>query len=500
MKTRNNDSTRNQAGTRGFITGLLAATVVVWTAMGVPVKAAAPITPTGDPTTDWQNIQEALDGGGEVVLQNGPNGEAFDLTGVQDSLKITRDVTVKGRDDAAGNQAKIIANNFRTSVAGILGEVATAIEVDNPGGTVAFVNLDIESDVRTILSVGDEVVETASDACKDLTVKDCKIVGTHELASCIATAGDLMGTVTLAGNYIAGHWCAGDYAFLHGLTSSAKWEIHSNTFVASGECVDITTSRGLRMENNRCEGPAILLCGSTRGEIVIRNNTMLQSGHFEWAGSNTACGMLVSHENGFGGGLICGNTIEMSPSEDVPLAGAVAMYFAGFAPFHSGGAQGLLVQDNTITGKADWAIFLDLGASGNVIRRNNLEGLTATPYGLFGAGQIGITSACENNVFRDNVLGPLGPGVGVGIYCAGDNNDFIRNDYTKTGIPGLTAGIPCVLLANTLDPATGDLVAEPENNLVFEPTGFPTGTTAADQVLDQPQALNGVTTNTVVGH
>jgi hypothetical protein len=112
-----------------------------------------------------------------------------------------------------------------------------------------------------------------------------------------------------------------------------------------------------------------------------------------------------------------------------------------------------------------------------------------------------LWNGCDGNLFRGNVLGPLGSGAGVGIYCEGDNNDFIRNDYTKSGIPGLAGGdIPCIMLANTYDPVTGDLVAEPENNLVFESGGLPPGTTATEQVLDQPCELTGATTNTVVGH
>jgi hypothetical protein len=43
-------------------------------------------------------------------------------------------------------------------------------------------------------------------------------------------------------------------------------------------------------------------------------------------------------------------------------------------------------------------------------------------------------------------------------------------------------------------------MAEPENNLVFETDGLPSGTTIAEQVLDDPCKLTGTTTNMVVGH
>lgn len=191
----------------------------------------------------------------------------------------------------------------------------------------------------------------------------------------------------------------------------------------------------------------------------------------------------------------------MNPTIGVQMDWAPLMCLAHWDPGPSAAAHGLLIQDNTISGKANWAIYMDNGASHNIVRRNNMEDFTAVPFGPYGASLISIMRDCHGNVFRDNIIGPLGPGAGVGIYCAGDNNDFIRNDYTKSGIPGLTAGgIPCVMLANTYDPATGDLVAEPENNLVFESGGLPPGTTAAEQVLDQPRELTGATTNTVVGH
>ena len=55
------------------------------------------------------------------------------------------------------------------------------------------------------------------------------------------------------------------------------------------------------------------------------------------------------------------------------------------------------------------------------------------------------------------------------------------------------------MLANSYDPDTGDLIAEPENNLVFE-TLFPTGTDAIEQVLDDALECTGTTTNMVVGY
>ena len=118
-----------------------------------------------------------------------------------------------------------------------------------------------------------------------------------------------------------------------------------------------------------------------------------------------------------------------------------------------------------------------------------------------GVMQILVEPGCQDSLFTRNFFGSLAPGAMAGVQCSGDSNYFIKNDYTHSGIPGLTAGaIPCVWLANSYDPDTGELMAEPENNLVFEADGLPSGTTIAEQVLDDPFECTGTTTNMVVGH
>jgi hypothetical protein len=154
------------------------------------------------------------------------------------------------------------------------------------------------------------------------------------------------------------------------------------------------------------------------------------------------------------------------------------------------------VQGNTFTGSVLTAgIMLTGHSSGYVFIGNDLSDLSA------GTAQILIEPECLDNLFTGNVIGLLGSGASAGVQCSGDRNSFIRNDYTQSGIPGLTAGsVPCVWLVNTYDPDTGDLIAEPEDNLVFEAEGLPPGTTAAEQVLDDPRELTGTTTNIVVGY
>ncbi len=490
MGTRTTFTTRSPESTKKCLKSVLIVALGVAIAVGTPVRAGVVIVATGNPSTDFEAIQTAFDAGGDVVLRNGAGGEFFNLTGINKSLRITANVTLRGQDDVAGHRAKIVANNNNDP----------AIRIDNPGGTVEFRSLDIESASIRIIMIGDGPWPSAPrDACKDFTVKNCKIVGTDGQASCIETWGGLAGTLYLEGSYIAGHWCTVDWGLLTGSPSDSEWEIRSNTFVATQSCLE-TCNKGLRIENNRCEGPSILLAAAMQGEIVVKNNIMLQSGYYVYD-TNNAVGLFVSHWDGFSGGEISGNTIDMNPSDAVELAGVPAISLADYVTVAWRGAHGLLVQDNTITGHADAAIWLDNGASDNIIRRNNLENFTAMRFSVNGAAQMAITATCHDNVFRGNIIGSLGSGAFAAVACWGDNNDFIRNDYTQSGVSGLAAGaVPCLWLANSYNPDTGDLVAEPENNLVFEPDGFPPGTTAADQVLDDPREYTGTTTNTVVGH
>jgi hypothetical protein len=181
----------------------------------------------------------------------------------------------------------------------------------------------------------------------------------------------------------------------------------------------------------------------------------------------------------------------------------------GLVSFYFKDSSAVTIQRNAFTGSVFAAgIVLDGRSSHGIVVANDMSKLNA------GGAHIVVRPECHGNLFARNVIGPLVSGTGetvintpigpvrvAGISCGGDHNDFIRNDYTQSGITGLTAGgVPCVALTNTYDPDTGDLVAEPEDNLVFEADGLPAGTTATEQVLDDPRELTGTTTNTVVGH
>ena len=461
--------------TRQLFRGVLIAALAIVITAGAPARATeTTLIGQNNPAVDFPAVQTAVDNYDIVNLQG-----TFDFTGVPGSLMITRDVVLRGQDDDAG-MAKIIANNG----------VEVAVRVYNPGGTVELDNLDIESALGRLIHVGWAIWWPSGDACKDLKVKNCRIVGA---SACIGTFGGIRGTVYLEGNYISGQWCAGDWGWWVGTVGNCAWEIRSNTLVATMLCLDPIASKGVRIENNQCEGPAILDCIATQGEIVVRNNTMIQSGHYLWDDAQTAFGVFLSHQDGFSGGEISGNTIVMNPSENDPehpysIVPAIGLTDA----WASAGTHGVLVQDNTITGKADWGIMLDGGASDNVIKGNSLEDFTAVPFGQYGAAQILISGGGYDNLLMDNVIGPLGSGAGAGILCwVGYNNDFIKNDYTQSGIPGIkNGGAPCLYLN----------VASQEN-FVHESGGFPPGTGGAkNQVVNLSFDEDGNTTNTVIGH
>jgi hypothetical protein len=485
MRTKRTRPTSRRQSFQGVLTIALGILVAV----GVPARADALIVATGDPTTDFGAIQDALDSGGEVILQNGPSGKVFNLEGIEKSLSITRDVTLKGLDDAAGNMARVIANNFRM-VPTPYGDVSVAIEVNEPGGTMELDNLDIESGVFWLIRLY---------ACKDFKLTDSKIkdvgaVGTTAFVTYegITGVGYFEGnTINCASGIFDTNWSRGEFP---------AYEFYSNTMICvNSHCISLNAVGRVRVENNTFEAPNPLYFPGLCGEIIIKDNNVIQSGHQEappGSGINLASCIYASHSQGYRGGEISGNSFAMNPSTDVPLYWVPTICLADFEVFV--GANELLVQDNTVTGSGSFSIFVGHNSSDNIIRRNDFAGFTAIQHGPYGPSQIALAPECRDNVCRDNIMGPVGPGEeAAGIWCAGDNNDFIRNDYTQSGIPGLTTGdIPCVRLTNYHDLATGDFLGEAENNLVFELAGLPPGTGAAEQVFDG----TGNTTNAIVGH
>jgi hypothetical protein len=455
---------------------------------GATAGGAKALVASGDPATDFDAIQAALNAGGEVILENGPNGEIFNLEGIEKSLSIKRDVVLKGRYDAAGNMAKVVASNF-AMVASPWGESSAAIEVNEPGVVVGFDNLNLESTVSWLI---------VAHRCRDFRLTNCRIkdVGTTGTIAYASFEG-IAGTGYFEGNTINCAW--GIMDFPTSGAESSTYEFYSNNIECfAGNDIALGTVAGVTIEDNRLGGPVPVYLAGICGQIVINNNSIIQSGHQEYppgSGANNAYAVTASHLEGYGGGQISGNTIEMNPSDDVPIYWAPAICLADWMVFGRG--EDLVVQDNKVMGTGTFAVFAGHGASHNIIRRNNFADFTVVQHGPYGPSHIALGPACHDNVCRDNAIGAVGPGEeAAGIWCAGYDNDLTRNDYTQSAIPGLTAGVvPCVRLAVFLDHDTGEYVGEARGNLVCQPDGLPAGTGITEQVLDETD--NG--TNMIVG-
>ena len=453
-KTKN---TSNMLGgpKKRFLKSVLVAVVGISIVVGAPVSGDTTVEATGDPAKDLPAAQAAVDSGGIVTLRNGgTNGEiAFDFgTG---GLTIRNEVTIQGQD-VAGKMARIEA-------------------------------------------FGDQPVYIDVGGSDNVTIKNCHVVGTGQNG---ISGGSVMttGTVRLENNVIEGGYAIWFGPFMGAPQLVTHYEIYNNTIRATNFSIAVVDAKSVRIENNETESPYGLFAlniGSNNGMIIKNNTVNASGGYYYGAGDLTlTIGLRVAHFPGFSGGEISGNTISVAPvSVGAPIL-SVGMYYGYGTP-----ANGVLTVNNTISGQADYPLLLVDGSCDNIYKGNDLSGITARKMDIFSANQIAVFPGCDRNLFTRNTIGPLGDGATAGIKCEGSSNDFIRNDYTQSGILGMTAGsIPCVWLANSYDPDTGDLIVEPEHNLVFEPDGFPLGTTAAEQVLDDPRECTGTTTNTVVGH
>ena len=461
------NETRNTSALVGepkplFFKGVLVAVLGIVIAVGAPVSGEATVVGTGDPAVDLPAAQAAVDGGGTVTLKNGGTNGEIALNFGTGGLTIRNEVIIQG-EDVAGNMARIEASG---DPAFYSGNKAFYIDV---GGS------------------------------DNVTIKNCHIACTGQ--NCIS-GYDIMttGTVRLENNVIDGAYAIWFGAYGGTPQLVTNYEIYNNTVRATNFSIALVDAKSVKIENNETESPYGILAaniGSNNG-ITVKDNTVNASGGYFYEDGNLTltAGMRVSHFPGFSGGEISGNSISVAP-----VSVGAPIWSIGIAYGYGIPANGVLTAYNTISGQADYAIALVDGSSNNIFAWNDLSGITVQKMDIFSANQILLSAGSDNNIFTKNTIGPLGDGATAGIKCEGSSNDFIRNDYTQSSIPGLTAGaIPCVWLANSYDPDAGDLIAEPKNNLVFEPDGFPPGTTAAEQVLDDPYGISGTTTNTVVGH
>ncbi len=502
METQRTDVTKSPAITRSYLKFALIATLGIVIAVGAPVRALAPPGATEvHPTDTLVTIQAAVDGGGVVYFHPGQ----YSWTGI---LNITNSVELTGPkptgdfNTRTGTDNRVWEVKITKSPVGIWdpndqwdwdpnnlagSPLDPIIQMDCPGDTenVIISNLDIEC-----LSMGMCIALVGGG--DSMKVSHCRLKTVDDGYGFCSWLGSSR-SVTIEDCFIE----AGTSGFLY------PGDIPPNT-----DCMAFGMSmfETIKVKNNIAVNHCDTLTYSTAVEIVWRQNPTTQvtisNNYLQSSGEgyaifcyDTACSIgtvhhntvvgnyhILHYENDGSGGTIESNRFECSGG------GLASLYFKD--------SSDVTVKGNTFTGSV-WvgAIMLDGKSSHNILIANDTSGLNV------GTAHLLVQAGCQNNLLTRNVIGPLAPGGLAGISCSGDNNDIIRNDYTQSGISGLTAGtIPCVWLANSYDPDTGDLIAEPENNLVFEPDGFPPGTTIAEQVLDDPFKLTGTTTNTVVGH
>jgi hypothetical protein len=203
-------------------------------------------------------------------------------------------------------------------------------------------------------------------------------------------------------------------------------------------------------------GNAVTVGGanSAASGIVIEGDTFNPQTGFSFVPSDaTAIASVIS-----------GNTITMNGSQ----SGAITLYD------HC--VQTRVVQ-NTITGSAAWAVGTFILDPSETAEQNTIANNAIAPSFQADVANILLTSGVTRCAVSRNIIGGGGT---AGVFCQGDHNVIVANDYSQSGYLGFASGAGCVLLdAGTV----GNFVAE---------TKFPAGTDVCGQVLD-------LGTNTVLG-
>ena len=472
----------------------LIAALGIAVAVGAPGRAQIPSGLTEVwPTDTLATIQTAVDSGGVVYFQPG----TYSWTGalvITNTVELTAPKPTGNFDTGTGKDDRVWKAKITKSPIGIWdpnipegAPLDPIIQINCPGKTenVTISNLNTEclsSGMCIALGGGGNSARVSN--CRMKTIDDG-----YGFVSWLANTR----SVTVENCHVE----AGTAGFLYpdgtspntdcivfGTSNHATIEARNNIAVNHCDTLDVSTAVEVVWNQN------------PDTQVAISNNWLRTAGegyaifYYDCACSigtvshNTLVGnySFLHYENSGTGGIIEGNRFECSGG------GIVSLYFKD--------SSEVTVQGNTWTGSVQYGgIILDGDSSHNVFMVNDTSDLNA------GAAHIFVQPECHNNLFARNVIGPLGPSALAGVQCSGDKNYFVRDDYSQSGILGVTAcGIPCVWLANTYDPETGVLLTEPERNFVFESDGFPPGTDAAEQVLDDPREFTGTTTNIVIGH
>lgn len=174
--------------------------------------------------------------------------------------------------------------------------------------------------------------------------------------------------------------------------------------------------------------------------------------------------------------LLCGSTHINAVAENITFDGLEITAdndISGVAAFQ---AVNSVFKNMYLNGPINAGTGLGLGDFTVPCTTNNctftgidFRNLTAT------LAQVYMDSGVHSNEFKNNVYGSVGRNAMAGIWCLGNDNDFVTNDYTKSHLLGWDKSpnqVPCILLD---EGTSGNLVDE---------YMFPPGTTVCNQVLD----------------
>jgi hypothetical protein len=469
-----------------FKDALIAALGIV-IAVGAPGRAQIPSGLTEVwPTDTLATIQAAVDSGGVVYFQPDTSSWTGTLV-ITNTVELTAPKPTGGFDTSTGKDDRLWRAKITKSPTGIWDTMDSIIKINYPGKTenVIISNLDTEClslGMCILLQGGGNSVKIAN--CRIKTVDDGFGFVSWQAGDVSVIIEDCCFEAGTTGFLYPDGTAPDTDCIVFGMSRHASIEVKnkiavnrcdiSNTSTAVEVAWNQDPNTQVTISNNWLRssgiGVALFYYDNVCSVGTVRHNTMVGNMHF------------AHYENSGRGGTIESNRFECSGG------GIASLYFKD--------SGDVTIQRNSLTGNVLSAgIMLDGQSSGYVFVGNDLSDLRA------GTAQILVQPGSHDNLFTRNIIGSLGPEASASVQCFGDSNSFIRNDYTQSGISGPTAGaVPCLWLANSNDPGSGDLIAEPERNLVFESDGFPPGTDAAEQVLDDPREFTGTTTNIVVGH
>jgi hypothetical protein len=478
METREIKTMKGQA-----LRNVLVAAAGIAIIIGGSVGGQVPTGATEVWSTDTlATIQAAVDAGGVVYFHPG----TYSWTGilyVHDSVELTGPKPVGDFDTETGLDARVWEVRLRKSPVQIWEPVPDpVISVNCPGDAqnVAINNLDIEcSGLGTCILLGGGGDSITIARCRAKTENDGYGIVSWEAGRVSVVVEDCHIEAGTEGFLYPDGTPPNTDGIIFGRSNHATVKVEHNIVINRCDTLNVSNAVAFEWHQN------------PNAEITISRNWLQSAGegltvfYYDSACSVGAfCHNVVIGNYHFGhylnrgrGGTIEANQFECQGD------GTVSFYFANSADLT---VRGNVFRGGVLTG----GIILEGRCSGNLFVANDLSGLRA------GTGQIFVQPECHGNLFTKNVIGTLASGGLAAICCSGDHNDFIRNDYGSSEIPGLTTSDqPCLILDVTS-----------EDNLVFESAGFPAGTGGAtEQVLElcrepgcgEPPCA---TANVVVGH